>query len=384
MAFNLSKEICERFLNTTTKYDLKGEYSSLTDVLSSDSRIAPIIQTKNVLKQLSEKVKDQSIPERFTSAAAMKEEAKKFFQGLGETWYPVAKMLENPETSINIKLKQVGYNTSYTTMDSDYKNDNYLEVTPDVLGLMTICQVMANSYVLSKVREDQKELDAQHEYLIERTVNMFIGYQITKYIQDHYPELTTVEVDQLHNQLFKELYYDIGTLETDRALYSTIINEMPERFDTINNPNNLTPDNFASTMRDLTAHLDSNKQSMIEDRVETIAQTGCTTRYIQNGVALQISLLKNKSKNFTVNQLITTATNTFTRTNVLGENEKDVINENPNAVYDPSEKTTAILTDETMPNVVDETIHEQGRLAENEEENVLVKQLERQIKPNNY
>jgi len=370
MSLNLSREMCEAFLNKTTKYNVKGEYQALTDILSSNNfSLSPLAQTKSLLKGLVEKTKDQETQERFKNLDEMKAEAIKFFESLGGEWQRVAHMLNSPETSIKIKTQKVGYNTGYATMDSENKGQHHIEVTLDAAGLVTLCQTMADAYVITKVREDEIEKNEQKENLIERTTNIFIGNQIMKYMMTKCPDMTPIEQDKMQAVIFKELIYDIGSLETDRALYKVILGSNPESFETLlNNPNNLSPENFAATMDNLTEHLDADKKELIEDRIADIARKGNTTRYIQAGVALQLSTLENRQNNYTVDQIIKTAENTYVRTEVLGENEKDVIEENANAVFDPTESTAAILKDESMPNKVYAYLHE------NERQNIRIRQ----------
>ena len=166
MSLNLSKEMCEAFLNKTTKYNIKAEYQALTDILSSNNfSLAPLAQTKSLLKGLVEKTKDQETEERFKNLDEMKAEAIKFFESLGGEWQRVAHMLNSPETSIKIKTQKVGYNTGYATMDSENKGQHHIEVTLDAAGLVTLCQTMADAYVITKVREAEIEKNEQKENL---------------------------------------------------------------------------------------------------------------------------------------------------------------------------------------------------------------------------
>lgn len=376
MSLNLSREMCEAFLNNTTKFNVKGEYQALTDILSSNNfQLAPLAQTKNLLKGLAEKTKDQETANRFDTLDEMKNEAKKFFETLGGEWQRVAQMLDSPETSIKIKTQKIGYNQGYATMDSENKSQHHIEVTLDAAGMVTLCQTMANAYVMTKVREDEIEKNKQKEHLIERTTNIFIGNQIMKYMMKKCPDMTPQEQDKMQVTIFKELIYDIGSLETDRALYKVILNSNENSFGTLlNTPNNLSPENFSDTMDHLTEHLDADKQELIENRIKDIAMKGNTSRYIQAGVALQLSTLENRQNNYTVDQLLETAENTYVRTHILGENEKDVINENSNAIFDPTESTEAILKDENMANKVNEYINENQRQNISEEEMIRIRQ----------
>jgi hypothetical protein len=113
--------------------------------------------------------------------------------------------------------------------------------------------------------------------------------------------------------------------------------------------------------------LDPSLQEAITNRINDIAMSGNTTRYIQGNTALTLSYLKNNevSNKYIMNRIQNTAINTAVRES-MGEETRDMIIEGYNAINDPTEDLETLLND---PSVLDKYMDEKVQ----EYENVMIR-----------
>lgn len=370
---DITIEQCQQFLNITTKYDdISKTYNNLTQLQPSLIFFNDVLKTH--LKELEEKLKTTNQKPLFTNKEEMITAAKKFFTDQGGELAKVAKVFDNPEITFKIKLQEVGYCTSYTTLDANNKSHHDLAITPDTKGLLALCQEMLNAHVLAEARENNREIDKENEYLMHKTTNIALSSLLIDFMLKNTPNLSDQEIDLIKYNSFKELQFETNYLMADQVLYKKILESCPEIFESTKN--NYSAENFLSAMNKMKhSTLDPSLQETIKDRITDIAMKGNTARYLQGDVALQLAHMKNPTNDYITNRLKESALNTAVRQLAGGEQERDIINEGANTINDPTKDLEALLVEYGHDADMFRTcLKGNGHKHDHEDENVMIKQ----------
>lgn len=358
----------QSFLNHTRKYNVNESYTAITDQSEHYRNIRVRIQ--DFAKKVNENPNKDKSRTIYNDLPHICKESLKFFQTLGEAYYSeILRLTRDYETIQNIRISNDNKSTYSLTYSPSGKPIITANITLDATGLMTLCQALSDAHVLSHSIKQEKERDQLEDHLVEKTTNMFISTCLINYITKD-SKLTNAEIDLLQYNSFKELEDDTLRLEADEEIFHIILDAYPEAFAT--NLENLTPLNFLQAMEEAYEHMSTENMDKINARIKEIAEKGNTARYIQGEVAADLAGMEKAgefnnypaAQNQVTDQILDSIENTHVQTNILGKSEKELI-----------EEGGSIVT-KTM-----ETTQELQKEAENENENVMVK--ERTMQSNN-
>ena len=340
----LNKEIVEKYLRTTTTYNVQDTYRTITQFSNDFSNI------QQKIKEFAKKYEEtKQIDIKFNSKDDILSIIMQFFkESTPELYGKVQSVLKDYMISKNIEMTNNQTSSGYTNKDGERININ-VNASQNVNGLIAIAQELCNAAIYKEVYTQEKKEEQKRNTFTQKATNMFMSTMILDYMLKQ-SILTPEQKEKLNMESLNEISRDLFALQVDQQIFSSILEQNPQAFDT--NFENFTVEDFYRSIEKWKNN--PHATEAIEQRIKDIANNGNTPRYLMGTVIAQLAGLKMKEqfviegKDEVITNLLNSVKNNYTINQLTGVDNVELVTSGTTIIDRMNEQDNAHENEDVM------------------------------------